>query len=135
MSRMTTGNLCRVCGIGFILPSGRCDHCNILENAAARISDGDQEVNMTEAQHAAADIIQHGEWDERYISLRIAKAIRDELATRTRNSVEFSELDGARCEHGIPEGDFCEECRQDYIAARQDPDNGIVENEHDIRHR
>ena len=68
-----------------------------------RISDGDQEVNMTEAQHAAADIIQHGEWDERYISLRIAKAIRDEMRlwtaeTETRNAVEFSELDGARCE-------------------------------------
>lgn len=44
-----------------------------------------------------------------------------------QNALEFSELDGARCEHGIPEGDFCDECRQDYHIAANDPDNGVIE--------
>ena len=50
-----------------------------------------------------------------------------EQISAKRNALEFSELDGARCEHGIPEGDFCEDCRQDYHIAANDPENGVVE--------
>lgn len=28
---MSSDSLCEVCGIGFILPSLRCDHCNTLQ--------------------------------------------------------------------------------------------------------
>lgn len=26
---MTTDSECATCGVGFILPSGKCDHCNV----------------------------------------------------------------------------------------------------------
>ena len=35
----------------------------------------------------------------------------------------------ARCEHGIPEGEFCEPCNKAYKAAMADPDNDVSQPE------
>ena len=58
-----------------------------------------------------------------------------EAISAKQNAIEFSEPDVFKCDHGVLEGDFCEVCNAEYKQAMSDPDNDVVENEHDIRHR
>lgn len=78
-------------------------------------------------QHAK-DLLQHCQltdecWDE-LLEVLLSSQYVENAIPLFNEQVEKQESVLDDCEHGIPAGELCDECRQEYHIAANDPDNG-----------